>query len=79
MQLIKGGSSYEIHKQRENKIQIWNPGFHEESVRDHHDYCRKTEYIRMNPVHAHFAERPEDWPHSSSVTAGSDSMLSQSA
>ncbi len=67
MQLVKGGSSHEIHRQRGNKIQIWNPGFHEESVRDHQDYRRKTEYIHMNPVRAHLAERPEDWPHGSAT------------
>ena len=68
MQLIKGGSSYEIHKQRENKIQIWNAGFHEESVRNDYDYCQKKEYIRMNPVHARLAEKAEDWPYSSVVS-----------
>jgi len=67
MQLIKGGSSHEIHQQRGNKIEIWNPGFHEESVRDHQDYRRKAEYIRMNPVRAHLAETPEDWPYSSAA------------
>src|SRR4029077_163441 len=67
MQLIKGGSSHEIHQQRGNKMQIWQPGFHEESVRDDNDYSRKTEYIRMNPVHAHFVERPEDWSYSSAA------------
>lgn len=67
MQLIKGGSSHEIHQQCGNKSQVWSSGFHEESVRDHNDYSRKTEYIHMNPVHAHFVERPEDWPHSSAM------------
>ena len=67
VQLIKGGSSHEIHQQRGNISQIWSSGFHEESVRDHNDYSRKTDYIRMNPVHAHLVERPEDWPHSSAT------------
>jgi predicted trehalose synthase len=26
-----------------------------------------VEYIHMNPVHAHLAERSEDWPHSSAT------------
>src|ERR1700732_4501791 len=38
MQLIKGGSSHEIHKVRDNKIQIWQPGFHESRVTDSIDY-----------------------------------------
>jgi putative transposase len=65
MQLIKGGSSHQIHQQSGRKIQIWSPGFHEESIRDHRDYQCKIEYIHMNPVHAHLAEKPQDWPHSS--------------
>ena len=65
IQLIKGGSSHEIHRRRELRLQIWQAGFHEESVRDLNDYRRKAEYIRMNPVRARLVERPEDWPHGS--------------
>jgi REP-associated tyrosine transposase len=65
MQLIKGGSSHAIHHRRESKLQIWQPGFHEESVRDQDDYRRKVEYIRTNPVHAHLVEGPEQWPYGS--------------
>jgi hypothetical protein len=63
MMLIKGGSSHRIHLQRESKLQIWQPGFHEESVRDQTDYRRKVEYIRMNPVLDQFVDRPEDWAY----------------
>jgi putative transposase len=69
MQLIKGGSSHQIHHVRENKIQIWQSGFHEESVRDFNEYDRKVEYIRMNHVHARLVEKAEDWPHGSLVSA----------
>ena len=65
IQLIKGGSSHAIHQRHESKLQIWQPGFHEESVRDESDYRRKAEYIRMNPVQAHLVERPDQWPHGS--------------
>src|SRR5947209_7893616 len=52
MQLIKGGSSFEIHKRRGHHIEIWQPGFHEWTVRYAQDFAGKVQYIRMNPVEA---------------------------
>jgi len=69
LQLIKGGSSHEIHIRRGNKTQIWHAGFHEQTVRDASDYRNKAEYIRMNPVHRSLVEKPEDWPHSSASSS----------
>ena len=66
MQLIKGGSSHEIHQRQGSKVPLWQSGFHEETVRDANDYHGKMMYIRMNPVHAHLVENPDDWAHSSS-------------
>jgi REP-associated tyrosine transposase len=63
--LIKGGSSHEIHKQRGNRMEIWQPGFHDWTIRDGKDYQAKLRYIHMNPVQARLVERPEDWPLSS--------------
>jgi putative transposase len=65
MQLIKGGSSHEIHKVRGNKMEIWQSGFHESRVIDSTDYNRKTDYIRFNAVVAKLVERPENYPFSS--------------
>jgi len=65
VQLIKGGSSHEIHKQRENAVKIWQEGFHDWTIRDTHDWQSKVEYIRLNPVRARLADNPEDWPFSS--------------
>ena len=65
MQLIKGGSSHEIHKIRSDKMQIWQSGFHESRLIDSTDYNRKTDYIRFNPVVAKLVERPENYPFSS--------------
>jgi putative transposase len=65
MQLIKGGSSYAIHQRRGRRMEIWQPGFHEQTVRDAQDFRRKTEYIHMNPVEAKLVESPQQWPHSS--------------
>jgi putative transposase len=68
MQLIKGGSSHEVHKRRENKIQVWQSGFHEESIRDPEHYRKKVRYVQMNPVQARLVEEPEDWPYGSANT-----------
>jgi putative transposase len=61
MQFIEGGSSHRIHQQRENKIQIWNSGFHESTIRNVEDFEARRHYIRMNPVVAGMAVRPENW------------------
>jgi putative transposase len=65
VQLIKGGSSYQIHRIRESKIKIWNSGFHEATIRDSADFRIRKEYIRMNPVRRGLAEHPENWAHGS--------------
>jgi putative transposase len=65
IQLIKGGSSYEIHRLREHKMEIWQRGFHEATVRDERDYVARRHYVRMNPVVEKLVERPGDWAYSS--------------
>ncbi|HKS80687.1 MAG TPA: transposase [Candidatus Acidoferrales bacterium] len=65
MQLIKGASSHDIRKARSLHFEIWQPGFHEESVRDLNDYRTKVEYIRMNPVRARLVDEPGLWAYSS--------------
>jgi putative transposase len=67
MQLIKGGSSFEIHKLRRSKTEVWQSGFHESRVRDWMDCQRKRDYVRYNPVTAKLVERPETWPYSSAT------------
>ena len=65
MQLIKGGSSHEIHRLRGNKSQIWQSGFHESKVRNLADHNNKARYVRFNPVVAKLADEPWDWPYGS--------------
>jgi putative transposase len=65
VQLVKGGSSHEIHKQTENQMEIWQTGFHDWTIRDGKDYRAKVGYIQMNPVEARLVERAEDWPYGS--------------
>jgi len=67
MQLIKGGSSPEIHLKHGGNVQVWQPGFHEWTVRDEKDFRSKREYIPLNPVEAVLVERPEEWPYSSAA------------
>ena len=62
MQLIKGGSSHEIHQKRGNGMAIWQAGFHEATIRDSADYHSRVRYIHLNPVAAGFVARAEDWP-----------------
>src|SRR6267142_1729165 len=65
MQFIKGGSSHQIHKARKQKMEIWQVGFHDWTIRDSDDWQTKAEYIRTNSVRAKLVQRPEDWPYSS--------------
>jgi putative transposase len=65
VQLIKGGSSHEIHRQTGNHMEIWQVGFHDWTIRDGEDYRTKVGYIQMNPVQARLVERSEDWPFGS--------------
>lgn len=65
VQPIKGGSSHRIHKDRGNKMEIWQEGFHDWTIRDSGDWKAKAEYIHMNPVKARLCERPESWRYSS--------------
>jgi len=61
IQLIKGGSSFLINKSRGAKMEIWQSGFHDWTIRDGADFDAKSHYIRMNPVVAKLVERCEDW------------------
>jgi putative transposase len=65
IQLVKGGSSHEIHKQRDQKMEIWQEGFYDWTIRDASDWRSKVDYIRLDPVRAKLVVKPEDWPHSS--------------
>jgi putative transposase len=60
-QLIKGGSSYEIHRVRGGETQVWQSGFHESRVKSSVEYVAKADYVRFNPVAAKLVEKPEDW------------------
>jgi len=65
MQFIKGGFSFRVKE----RGPIWQASFSNHLVRDFEDYENHREYIRMNPVRARLAERPEEYPYSSAAGA----------
>jgi putative transposase len=65
MQLIKGGSSHEVHRLHTGKFPLWQSGFHDWTIRNEGDFRSKQDYIRLNPVEAGLTERPGDWPFGS--------------
>ena len=65
MQLIKGGFSYRLGKTKRGLV--WQESFTNHRIRDDQDYEHHAEYIRMNPVRAHLAERPDLYPYSSAT------------
>jgi putative transposase len=65
LQLIKGGFSYRLGKQKRGLI--WQESFTSHRIRDEHDFEHHAEYIRMNSVRAGLAERPEFYPYSSAT------------
>lgn len=69
MQLIKGGSSYEIHRVHGSKTAIWQSGFYDWTIRNAEEYAAKSQYIRMNPVEARLVLRAEEWEFGSASDA----------
>ncbi len=63
MQFIKGGFSYRL----KSHPPVWQASFTNHRVRDFDDYEQHREYIRMNPVRARLAERPELHAYSSAA------------
>lgn len=65
VQLIKGGFSFRAKKELGIAQEIWEKGFSDHRVRDSEEYFVRKKYIHLNPVEAHLAERPDDYPYSS--------------
>jgi putative transposase len=65
VQFIKGGGSHAIHKERGHKMEVWQEGFYDWTIRDAIDWNSKVEYIRLNPVRANLVSTPQGWPYSS--------------
>lgn len=65
LQFIKGGFSFRL----KFRGPVWQASFSNHRIRDLEDYENHREYIRMNPVRARLAERPEKYPYSSAANA----------
>jgi len=63
MQFLNGGFSYRL----KSHPPVWQASFTNHRVRDFEDYEQHREYIRMNPVRARLAERPELYAYSSAA------------
>jgi len=63
MQFIMGGFSYRLDK----RGSVWKASFTNHRIRDWDDYERFRDYIRMNPVPARLAPRPNAYPYSSAT------------
>jgi len=56
VQLIKGGSSYDIGRAFQTRFPVWQPGFTQHLIRDRADYESHVGYIDANPL-------KEEWPN----------------
>lgn len=65
MQMIKGGSAYEIRKQLMYRFPIWQPGYHDRWIRSVEEYETRKRYIELNPVTAKLVDRAEAYALSS--------------
>jgi len=63
MQFIKGGFSFRL----KSRGPVWQASFSNHRVGDLKDYENHRDYVRMNPVRARLAERPEEYPFSSAA------------
>lgn len=65
MQLVKGGFSYRVKKERGSNIEVWQRGFTDRRVRNGVECGAILKYIHENPVKARLVERAEDFQFSS--------------
>jgi putative transposase len=65
MQFIKGGFSFRL----KSKGAVWQASFTNHRIRNLEDFESHCDYIRMNPVRARLAPRPEPYPYCSASGA----------
>ncbi len=65
IQMIKGGSSHRIGLERQNRLPVWQKGFHEHWIRSEADYQARKRYLEWNPVKAGLASTPLEYAYSS--------------
>jgi len=65
MQLIKGGYSHSLRVNGRPALEVWQPGYTDQRIRDAEDWAQHVEYIHLNPVRAHLCRSPEEFKYSS--------------
>jgi putative transposase len=65
MQLIKGGSAFELKQAGREGSAVWQRGYTDRRVRDGKEYEGCVIYIHQNPVKAGLVQNPEDYKYSS--------------
>jgi putative transposase len=63
MQLIKGRFSYLLKKEHGYLGEVWQRGFSEVRADSAESIAAYREYIAQNPVKAHLAASPEEYPY----------------
>ena len=65
MQMIKGGSAYEIGKRLGCRLPVWQSGFHDRWIRNAEEYASRKRYIELNPVTAKLVDEGQEYRFSS--------------
>ncbi|MBI2682701.1 MAG: transposase [Acidobacteriales bacterium] len=65
LQLIKGGSAYQLKQAGRKGPAVWQKGYTDRRVRNAEEYKTFVEYIQQNPVKAGMVERPEKYKYCS--------------
>ena len=65
--LAAGGAEAAITdaQARDARRGVWQPRYHEHTLRDEDDFRRHLTYLHLNPVRHGLVARPEDWKASS--------------
>lgn len=58
VQMIKGGSGFQIRKALNYKFPVWHEGYHDRWIRDLSEYQTRKHYIEQNPVKNRLSPTP---------------------
>ena len=62
VQYIKGGFSYRAGKELGSRMEVWQRGFDDQWIKDEAAFVQARQYVLQNPVRAHLAAKPEEYP-----------------
>lgn len=57
-----GGLKRAISEALHIRGEFWQPSFFDHVLRNNESHAGKWEYVRRNPIRAHLAKEPDDWP-----------------